>query len=151
MFKSLMPKEYAFFDYFENHSNAVLAAAQAFKDCLEGKANIIQSSEKIKRFETEADSIVKICADALHKTFITPFDRADILSLIKKMDSVLDNINGVMSHLVLYEINEIRTEAKLFADILLKCSVEIHEALRYLKNSKEWHKAKTNCDKLHVS
>lgn len=149
MFRGILPKEFNFYNYFEKHvGKTISAATELLLMCNEG-ADIAKSAKRIKEFENEADDITHICTEQLHKTFITPIERADIFKLIKLLDDILDNIDGAVSRINLYELTEIRQETKMLAEILLKCSQEIEQALIGLRNIKNLEHIAVRCKNIH--
>jgi predicted phosphate transport protein (TIGR00153 family) len=134
MFRSILPKETSFFDYFEQ------IGAQATECCKELLAltteggNLTPHANRIKEIEKEADKITHSCTDALHSTFITPIDRAHIHSLIKRLDDIIDSVDSATSRMDLYELTEIRLEAKQLAEVLVRATIEIEAALKKLRD-----------------
>ena len=58
----------------------------------------------VKDAEEAGDKITHETIARLHKTWITPIDRADIHSLITALDDVLDLIEAVSERVALYEV-----------------------------------------------
>ncbi len=137
MFRGILPKEVNFYNYFEKHITLSIKAATELLILSNEGADVVAAAKRIKDFENEADDITHLCTEELHKTFITPFERADIHNLIKNLDDIIDNIDGAVSRILLYEITIIRNETKLLADILVKCTMQIEQALKGLRNMKD--------------
>jgi len=104
MFKSLLPKEYAFFDNFADHARIVQAASRELLRLTRGEVDTQAGIRTIKNWEHEADAITHRCSDALNRTFITLIDRPDILRLIKNMDDVQDCIDAALIRMGLHDI-----------------------------------------------
>ncbi len=136
MFKSIMPKEYKFYDFFDNHIGLVYEASVALQNIDTNASNLIDTVKKIKELEHRADDITHECTETLHKTFITPFERQDIYSLIKKLDDIIDSIDSAASRMSLYGIQEVRHECKAIAGILIECTQALQAALLGLRNIK---------------
>jgi len=149
MFRGILPKEFNFYNYFEKHTALTIKAATELLIMSNDGADLAASAKRIKGYENDADDIIHLCTEQLHKTFITPIDRADIHNLIKNLDDIIDNIDSAVSRIVLYEIKEIRIETKLLADILLKCSMEIEKALKGLRNIKNSDFISEKCKTIH--
>ncbi len=90
LFHALMPKEERFLDHFSNHSQKIVDAAQALHDLMVPESDISAHCHKIYTIEGEADVIARATLLAIHRTFITPFDRSDIHGLITAMDDTVD-------------------------------------------------------------
>lgn len=133
MLKRFLPKETSFFDFFEAHNALITEACEDMIELSEKDADIIAICAKIKEIETRADRITHECISALHRTFITPFDRNDIRRLITRLDDTLDLIEEAATCVDLYEIKEIKPEMLAFSRILLTASRSIGDALKLLR------------------
>ena len=137
---SLLPKEYSFFDFFEEHAGKSFDGARLLRNLLYLPVNADVMSKEIKEIEHDGDRITHHTLEVLHKTFITPLDREEIHALISALDDVLDNIDATAQRLALYEITGITPEAQEMGEIIVcvtdKVLHAVHE-LRNMKNSKE--------------
>jgi uncharacterized protein len=145
MFRSILPKETNFFNYFEQHSQYCIAACEELAAMLSVGGDMEARATRIKEIEREADSVTHACTDALHKTFITPIDRSEILGLMQRLDDVVDSIESIASRLMMYEISEARPGAHELAEVLVKASHEIALAVGGLRNMKNGDEIKTHC------
>lgn len=136
MFKSIMPKEFKFYDFFENHIDLVYRAAVALQNIETNTTNLKDTVKVIKELEHQADDITHECTETLHKTFITPFERQDIYQLIKKLDDIIDSIDSSASRMSLYDVQEVRHECKAIAGILIESTQALQSALQGLRNIK---------------
>jgi len=149
MFRGILPKEFNFYDYFERHIAVTVKAATELMLLASDNANIESCARRIKELELQADDITHKCTEALHKTFITPIERTDIHSLIKILDDIVDNIDSAVQRIGLYEITEIRSETKMFAEILVKTTQEIELALKGLRDIKNSEYISARCRTIH--
>jgi uncharacterized protein len=147
MFRSILPKEYAFFDFFDNHIALCLKLSQEILSLANGKGSIDETEKSLKDLEKQMDQITLQCTEALHKTFITPIDRTDILKLIKRMDSIADSAYRAISRIKIYELN-IRPDIKEIAEILVKSIEELQIALKLLKDMKDIDTIRLKCQKI---
>ena len=81
--------------------------------------------DRAKAIEHEGDIITREIFDALNSTFITPFDREDIRALATDLDDILDYMEGVAQHLVLFELGDRRRG----------CGVRRHPGRRWRRRS----------------
>lgn len=149
MFRGILPKEVAFFDYFEKLATLNLSISKVFLKMVEGNKNIIESAQEIKKLEREAERLTRTSIDLLHHTFITPFDRDDIFQLLKGLDNFSDDINAAAFRLTHYEIETIRPETIDFAQNIMSCSIEIESAVKGLRKIKNNAGIRINCAKVH--
>lgn len=145
MFERLMPKEIAFFDYFEKMAAKILEGCTALVDLLEDCTNVPEKARRIKVIEHEADLITHQCIEKLHTTFITPFDRDSIHRLITKMDDILDLAEAVSDRLTVYEMTSPTEEAKQLARVLVFSVEEVAKAVTGLSNMKNAQEILARC------
>ncbi|MET0293725.1 MAG: DUF47 domain-containing protein [Phenylobacterium sp.] len=132
-FQALLPKEERFFDLFEAHTRTQTAAAQALRKLLDGGEAVPQWCEAIARHEHEADLITRDVVLAVRRTFITPFDRADIRDLISSMDDAVDQMHKTAKAITLYEVREFDDHMRVMGDIIVKTADLAHEAAPLLR------------------
>jgi hypothetical protein len=145
MLKRFLPKETSFFDFFESHIALTVEACENLMKLTGDTSDVAMICSKIKEVETRADSITHKCISALHRTFITPFDRNDIRRLISRLDDILDYIEEVATCIKLYEIKEIKPEMQAFALILLNASMALQDAVKMLRDIRDPHNIIEKC------
>ena len=104
LFKKIMPKEDSFFEMFARHAETLVAGEDAMGDLFGGKAPIPESCERISEFENQADTITRDVLLAVRRSFITPFDRSAITSLIGSMDDAIDEMRQTAKAITLYDV-----------------------------------------------
>ena len=149
MFQGILPKEFAFFDYFEKHIDLTIKAAHELQKLSLDNSYLSTGAQNISSIEHQADEITHLCTEALHKTFITPFERSDIHHLIKNLDDITDYIDGAASRMVLYELTNIRPEIASLANVLVQSAELIQKALFGLRNMKNEQFIKDQCIGIH--
>lgn len=106
MWKFLLPKTINFFDYFIEAVEIIREGSKELEKLYEKFENVKERVEKIKNLEHSCDKITHKTLEHLNKTFVCPFDREDIHSLITKMDNILDFIDAAAQRLLLYKIDK---------------------------------------------
>ena len=134
MFEKLLPKEISFFDYFEQHSKLAIEACRELNGIAINPEELSLRVNRIKEIEHQADEVTHKCIDALHRTFITPFDRSDIHRLMKRLDDIVDSIDSAASRMAMYDLTELRLEMKQFTETLIIATTEINGAVRNLRH-----------------
>jgi len=134
MFRRLLPKENSFFDFFEQHSKLSIEACRELNELASKPAELESRANRIKAIEHEADDITHKCLDVLHRTFITPIDRADIHRLMKRLDDIIDSVDSAAGRMSLYEMTDMRLELKQFTALLVKATTEVDSAIHNLRN-----------------
>jgi len=139
MFHRFLPKEVNFFDLFEKQSGFALDAAIQFKSLI-SKGDLSEGAvKKIKDIEHQGDNAAHDIIEQLNKSFITPFDREDIMALAKEIDDVTDMINTIVGRMAVYKLTKPSKEMMKFADIIeesVRAVVCAVKGLRDLKHSK---------------
>jgi hypothetical protein len=92
-FRALMPKQERFFEYFVQHAQVTLVAAEALRSLVSGTGDPLRYCNEVHERELEADELTRNVLTALRRSFITPLDRGDIKDLITSMDDAIDQMN----------------------------------------------------------
>ena len=132
-FGALLPKEYSFFDFFEQHASKCVEGARLLQHLLRNVENAEALVKEIKEVEHAGDKITHHTIETLHRTFITPIDREEIHQLITVMDDILDYIDAASQRILLYEIAEITPEAQELGEVLLRATEQVQEAVTGLR------------------
>lgn len=132
LFRTLMPREEKFIDHFCEHSERIMDAATALHDLLSAGGDRQAAFERVLAAEHAADQITKTTLQAIHRTFITPFDRSDIHALITSMDDTIDFIEEAAQRIMIYNITEFTPEMRQMADAAVKCAKLLCEGVPLL-------------------
>ena len=151
IFQILVPKDKKFYPLFKEASANVVAAAVLLTEMVRKSKNGERAEyvTKIKKLEHLGDDYNKTLLMELNRTFITPFDREDILELANRLDGVIDLINTTAKRIVLYNLNEIPTEFIELADLILTCTKEIDDIFNGLKDVHSLLQYKDACELIH--
>jgi len=131
---SILPRETGFFNFFDDASNILVRCAEAYADLVKDYSRRDEYIAKIRQYEHECDFIVHKTLEKLDTTFITPFDREDIQSLMKAMDDVIDEIDAASKRLTLYQIREPSVWLIKQTDILVRSTQLVANAVKRLRN-----------------
>ncbi len=132
-FQRLLPRQENFFDLFEAHGKTLVAGADALSRLLQGGPNIAEHVKEIDEREHDADDIIRQVLSSVRRTFLTPFDRGAITSLIGSMDDAIDQMKQTAGAISLYEVTEFEQEMKDMAAIIVDASRVLAEALPLLR------------------
>jgi hypothetical protein len=128
-----MPRQTQFFPLFERHAAVVVAAARALRAMLTGDQTALRCQEIIA-LEHEADGIAREVLLKLRTSFITPFDRADIQSLITSMDDSIDQMQQTAKAIVLFEATEFEPDMRAMADAIIEGAELVQRAVAILSD-----------------
>ncbi len=125
----LFSKDETFFDYFRQLAEHIGSAASLLKTLLEKPSDAVRIANEIKRVETKGDAIVHVINQRIDTSFVTPLDREDIHQLAKRLDNVIDIINGAARRVVMFRVTDPRVGGVQMAEVIVKASAEILAAV----------------------
>jgi uncharacterized protein len=148
MYSKLFPRKALFFDLFDQHIKITAEAIERLTACISSNLDLVAIAP-VKTLEHQADIITRQCAEALHTTFITPFDRDQIFLLISRMDDIIDLIDGISDCLMIYKLNSASPDLLELA-ILLQSSIhQVGLGVKGLRNLKNREAIRTACREIN--
>lgn len=141
----LFPKTHNFFEYFEKESANILVGAKILCRMIAHKEERPELVKELKECEHVGDKLTHEVIDLLHQTFITPFDRSDIHTLVVKMDDILDIIDFIGNRLTVYNITEMPDEIGQLAEIVFLSTKELSKAMAGLERLKDTQRVLNHC------
>ncbi len=131
-------KRFDYFNYFKEVSEIICEGAEYLHTALhEFDSNSLQEKlDTLHEIEHRADCTRHEMTAMLAHEFITPIEREDIVSLAQQMDTVVDYLEDVLLRIYMFNIQDIRKDAILFADSIIKCAKELDGVLAEFKNFK---------------
>jgi uncharacterized protein len=133
-FQRLIPRQNVFFPAFERHAAVMVKAAVALREMVSGGDQLKSRFQEILDLEHEADSIAREVLLGLRTTFITPFDRADIQSLITSMDDSVDQCKATAKAIMLFEMTKFEPDMRKMTDAVVECSELASRAVAMLSD-----------------
>ena len=102
----LVPVERAFYDLFRRDIANCHTGVIALRSLIHDFRSVKEGARQIHDIEREGDRLTVEIFALLHRTFITPFEREDIIALAGIIDDVLDQVDEVATMLSLYGIGQ---------------------------------------------
>src|SRR4051812_9396455 len=133
-FQALMPKEGRFFDLFEKHAATLCAGARSLNSLLEGGPSVPEHCAAVARHENDADDVTRDVMQHVRRTFITPFDRADIIDLITSTDDAIDQMHKTAKVTALFEQRAFQPDMQRLGDVIVKTADLTSEAIPLLRS-----------------
>jgi len=130
-------KEREFFDLFEEAGRNCVRAAGLLEHMLEHWPDQGEAMRDVVVCEQEGDRITHDIIQRLNATFVTPFDREDIIALASSLDDIVDFIEEVADFLGLYRIEAPMDQAIRLARVLHEAVRNISEAIPRLRTLKD--------------
>jgi len=150
LIRALLPREEPFIEMFTAHAKCVVDGAGAL--CALMRDQPPQQKERlldVSRFESAADAITRKTLLALHRAFLTPFDRSSIHSLITSLDNVLDLIEEVAQRAEIYGVVDYGPAMIAMAEQIETAALLIAEAIPLLTDiSRNAERITSICDKV---
>src|SRR4029453_14650046 len=142
-FQRLLPQTGDFFGMFEAHAATLLAAADVLSQLAEDDSSTKEQLLLIEEWEHKADDIIRDVLRSVRRTFLTPFDRGAITSLIGSMDDAIDEMQAAARAIDLYDLQELQDEMKQMVAVTKESAavtVDVMPLLRDLtRNSARIH------------
>ena len=133
-FQALLPKQGNFFGMFEAHAVTLTAGADALARLLQGGPGMKDHIREIVEREHEADDITREVLQTVRRTFITPFDRSAISSLIGVMDDAIDQMNQTAGTIEIYDVTQFDQHMRDMSGIIVEAARVTNEAIGLLRN-----------------
>jgi len=128
---SIIPRNVAFFDLFDKAGQIIVKAAETYAQLGRDYEHRDDHLARIRQLEHDGDDIAHRTLDRLDQSFITPFDREDIQTLVVRLDDVVDEIDAGAKRLAIYKITELTPAFIKQTDVLLKaCQLTAQAVMR---------------------
>ena len=127
----------SFYEAFERHAARIVEAGNLITEIVRHPERAVEIAKAIHDAENAGDIITHETIARLHKTWITPIDRADIHALISALDDVLDLIEAASERVALYEVKELPEFVLPLADSLQLATVAVDKAIKLLPQVKQ--------------
>jgi uncharacterized protein len=131
VFRSMMPRDDRFIGRFCDHAKLIVPAAEEFRALMSGDGRAEQHAQEISRLEEAADQITRETVLAIHRTFVTPFDRSQILDLINALDDTIDLMKDTGRRMVRYGV-QFTPEMQGMADCAVRAAIELRNGMPLL-------------------
>jgi hypothetical protein len=132
----MFKKKDVFFITFEEMADALVEAADFFKNGISNLKDVSAFTRQMKEMESRCDKYVHAILKELNKTFITPIEREDILELVKSLDDVVDGIEACASRFEMYHVDKVDEHMIAFADVLVRSVHQLKQAIHLLTQRK---------------
>ncbi|MEK6327987.1 MAG: DUF47 family protein [Actinomycetota bacterium] len=134
---SLVPRDRAFFDLFNEAGQNTLRAARMLQQMLHRWPDESGLAREILLAEQEGDRITHDIVQRVNTTFVTPIDGEDIYALATQVDDIVDFTEETADFLGLYKIEAPMEQAQGMVDVLVNACEQLAGALAGLRNFKD--------------
>jgi predicted phosphate transport protein (TIGR00153 family) len=133
-FQRLLPRTGDFFGMFEAHAATLVAAASALTKLVDGGTPHEEYIAEIHRREHQADEIIRQVLITVRRTFLTPFDRGAITSLIGAMDDAIDEMQATGRAVDTYDLRSFEPEMREMVAMIAEAANLTAEAMPLLRD-----------------
>jgi len=128
-----IPREEKFFDLFQASAQNVVEAAHRLKEMVDSWEHVEGSVDEITELEHKGDIITHDIMARLNRTFVTPFDREDIVQLAHSLDVIIDFIHAAADSMLLYKVSRPGPRAKELAGIIVQAAEEVEKVMPQIR------------------
>jgi hypothetical protein len=128
------PREREFYDLFEEAGSNVVRAAELLERMLREWPESADLAREVLIAEQDGDRITHDIIHRLNQTFVTPFDREDIIALASAMDDIVDFTEEVADFMGLYRIEAPMDQALQLSGVLVQATRQVAQALPRLRS-----------------
>ncbi|MGB2578417.1 hypothetical protein AAIR98_000336 [Elusimicrobium simillimum] len=132
---SFMPKTTEFFDLFDEQAANLVQGSRLFLEIVNSSKFEAVSAERMHALEHKGDEINHKIIRTLNETFVSPFDREDVMAFAGNMDNIIDGMYMITKRLSIYHIKEATPELKQYALLFEKCTLILQKAVKELRHS----------------
>jgi uncharacterized protein len=132
---NLLPRDTVFFDLFEKMSGHLVESAKQLNRLAREFPKIEGPTELIRKAEHEADNLAHTALERLDLTFITPFDREDIHTLIGELDDIVDYVDALVKRIPLFHITGIPPIFLKQTEVLMASTESVRQAVQLLRTT----------------
>lgn len=134
---NFLPKDTVFFDLFEGLADHVVSVCNHLRTAARDFPNATGAVQRIRQEESQADELAHRALDRLDRTFITPFDREDIHTLVGELDDIVDIVDALAKRFELYHVTAMEPAFVKQTDILVQAAVALRDAVYRLRKSRK--------------
>ncbi len=145
----LIPRNYRFYELFEQSAHNLVTAADVMVDLMQHFENVDMKTARMKELERVGDGIIHQIVEQLHRTFVTPLDREDITALAQNMDDVMDYMEGATTAIRIYGIERPMAPACAVADLVRLQTVQVEKAVPKLRKGSQLRSVLEHCVEIH--
>ena len=158
---SVFPRNYRFYDLFEEVAGQLVKASEIMSDLLVHFENVEMKTTRLKEVEHESDNLTHDIYKLVNQTFVTPLDREDIASLAQTMDDVVDALEAAGTAIKIFGITQPTPAARGLADLARLQCLQLQKAMprlrvkgqlkEILEQAKEINRLENEADTLYLS
>jgi uncharacterized protein len=129
VFRKLLPKKDRFFVYMEGCAARAVEIVQAYRHLITDLKDAEARVAKVREIEHAADEQLHEILLELQRSFITPLDRNEISTICRRLDDIIDLVEGAAQRMLHYELKETPAPLHELVDVLEKLVAIVQQAV----------------------
>jgi len=122
-----------FYDLFEQQTANLVTAAEKLVDLFDNYEDVEAKAKQLKDLEHRGDIITHEIIARVHRSFVTPLDKEDIVLLANTLDDVMDFIEAAGRTAFLYHIAQPTEKARELTRIVAKVAHKLNDVMPHLR------------------
>lgn len=139
-------REDVFYSLLKEFGDKIVATSKLYQEIIDSYPTNSDKIEKMHDMEHECDALIDKIVIELAQSFITPFDREDIVTLSHVLDDVVDSMYGVVERLYIFHIEEIRPD---LAGLAVTTGKAVDATRKMLEHLPDFRRDKVVIDCIH--
>ena len=150
LMSAITPRSDNYFELFNNLAESAVKGSKvlAMMTAVNNDEKFEEHFAEIRSIESTADEYTKEILISLHKTYITPFDRREIRELAMALDDIIDYMEAIPQSVKIYGNVGFTPEMVALAQILLRASEKVRDAVIMLKDMKNAELILRTCEEI---
>ncbi|MGD0059417.1 MAG: DUF47 family protein [Verrucomicrobiia bacterium] len=149
MLRRLIPREYNFFESFDQAADHAVHAAKLLLKLTEHYADADPIARELNGIEHACDDVAHRTMEQLNKTFITPLDREDIHVMILRIDDVVDLTNAAANRMAFFGILQPTQHSVNLAKQVVRGCEKLAEAVHGMSSTRNYEQVMRDCIAVH--
>lgn len=150
MFSRLLPKKDVFFRHMESCAAKAVEIVAAFKDLVAHLDDAPARVERIRDIEHAADEILHGILLELQRAFVTPLDRNEISTICRRLDDIIDLVEGAAQRFLYYELKSAPPPLRALVETLEAEVNVVQKAVGSLSNLKKAEEIRALLIEIHT-
>jgi uncharacterized protein Yka (UPF0111/DUF47 family) len=122
---NFLPRDEQYFVLFESAARNITAGAEILQDMILHFTDVEAKADRVRAVEQAGDEITFQIISRLGKSFITPIEREDIFAIARRLDDIVDFMDGSAARLASYAIEKPTPAAAEFARLILQSARDL--------------------------
>lgn len=150
MFRKLLPRKDVFFRHMESCAAKAVEITAAFKGLVGHMDEAPSRVPAIRGIEHGADEILHGILLELQRAFITPLDRNEISTICRRLDDIVDLVEGAAQRILYYELRASPAPLRALVDTLEAEVAKVQQAVGCLSDLKRGDEIRALLIEIHT-